>query len=115
MTIYGYLTGSYTAPTGIVRGQGYWALYAASGSNTISGTAVSSASVTVGTGNRWVLVGSVTVGVPASHLTSSPAGSIVSSTLYTYNGSAYVVPTTIEPGRGYWVLINQPCTLTVSQ
>jgi hypothetical protein len=61
-----------------------------------------------------VLVGSVSSTVPASSLSSSPAGAMVPGTLYGYDGSMYMNASTLEPGKGYWVLVSVPCTLTVS-
>jgi hypothetical protein len=114
-TVNSFLTGSYVSPTTMNVGEGYWAYYTAAGSNQITGTAVTTSSVTVATGNRWVLVGSVSASTPIAKLTSNPAGAIVSGTLNGFNGSAYFTPTTIDPGMGYWVFVSQPCTLTVSQ
>jgi hypothetical protein len=109
-----FVTGTYTQPSTLVNGEGYWAFYSAAGNNTIAGTALSSGSVTVATGNRWVLIGSVTSSVPVSSLTSNPPGAIVPSTLYGWDGSIYSAPSTLEPGKGYWVFVSAPCTLTVS-
>jgi hypothetical protein len=112
-TVNSFLTGTYTQPATLVNGEGYWAFYSAATSNSISGSAIATSSVTVPTGNRWVLVGSVTGAVPASALTSNPPGAIVGGTLYGWNGTSYAAPTTLEPGKGYWVFVNAPCTLTV--
>jgi formylglycine-generating enzyme required for sulfatase activity len=106
-TIYSYFTGSYiAAPT--------LALYTAPTTQTITGTAITSTNEVLATGPRWVLIGSVTNSVPASKLTANPIGAIVPGTLYGYNGTSYVAATTLEPGKGYWVLMNAPCTLTIS-
>jgi hypothetical protein len=113
-TVNGFVTGVYTQPSTLTNGEGYWAFYGSATSNTISGQDIQSASVTVATGNRWVLVGSVSSSVPAASLTSNPPGAIVAGTLYYWNGTAYVNPTTLDPGKGYWVFVNAPCTLTVS-
>jgi hypothetical protein len=114
-TIYSYLTGSYTQPTTLVNGEGYWAFYVGASSNTITGTALTSTSLNItGTGfPRWVLVGSITASVPISGLTAAPSGAIEPGTLYGWNGTNYFNPTTIDPGKAYWVLVNQICTLTV--
>ncbi len=114
-TVYRYATGSFRQATTMLTGEGYWALFDSAGTNTISGTPTAAVSITVGTGNRWVLFGSVTSSVPASALTSDPVGAITPGTLFGWNGSAYIQPMTIEPGRGYWVYVNAPCTLKISQ
>jgi uncharacterized repeat protein (TIGR02543 family) len=114
-TIYSFFTASYVGAPVLVNGQGYWALYAGAGSETINGAPITTTSEVLATGPRWVLVGSITNAVPASKLTSVPSTAIVPGTLYGYNGASYVAPTTLVPGKGYWVLINAPCTLTISE
>jgi hypothetical protein len=113
-TVYRYTAGVFQQAAQVKTGEGYWALYDSAGTNSISGKTIDSASVTVPTGNRWVLIGSVTNSVPDSALTSSPAGAIVPGTLFGWDGTTYVHPATIEPGHGYWVLVNAPCTLKIS-
>jgi uncharacterized repeat protein (TIGR02543 family) len=114
-TIYSFFTASYVGAPVLVNGQGYWALYAGAGSETINGAPITTTSEVLATGPRWVLVGSITNAVAASKLTSVPSTAIVPGTLYGYNGASYVAPTTLVPGKGYWVLINAPCTLTISE
>ncbi len=113
-TVNSFITGAYTQPATLVNGEGYWAFYSAPASNTIAGTNLTTASVTVASGNRWVLVGSVSTFKPASALTSTPPGAIVGGTLYEWNGTVYVAATTLVPGRGYWVFVNAPCTLNIN-
>ena len=113
-TINSFVTGVYTQPSTLVNGEGYWAFYGAAGDNTISGTTLNNCSVTVASGNRWVLIGSVTAPVSASALTSNPSGAIVGGTLFGWNGTAYSSPATLEPGKGYWVFVNAPCTLSIT-
>jgi hypothetical protein len=113
-TIYGYAAPNYVQMASMITGEGYWALYNAPASNSITGANLAMASVVVATGNTWVLVGSVTASVPASALTSTPAGAIAAGTLFTYDGTSYVQATTIDPGKGYWVLVNTPSTLTIT-
>lgn len=112
-TINSFLSGTYSQPSTLSVGEGYWAFYGAAASNTISGAPVTTASVTVTSGNRWVLVGSVSTSKATSNLMSTPSGAIVSGTLNEFNGSAYAAPSTLTPGKGYWVFVNQACTLTI--
>lgn len=113
-SINGTLPSIYTTATSMNVGEGYWALYTTRQSNTlgIKGPAVTSASVVVPTGNRWVLVGSKSTTVPVANLTSDVPGSIVA--IWSWNGSSYVVPTQIVPGKAYWVFVNAACTLTIN-
>ncbi len=69
--------GYVSAPT-LANGQGYWAKYTASGSNTISGSAVSSTTVTVVQAG-WVLLGSMSNPVNVSALVTAPTGAITGS------------------------------------
>lgn len=96
-------------------GEGYWVRFDNSGFTAIGGTMVDSISISVATGNKWVLIGSLSVAVPVSSLVSDPPGAIVPNSIYaTYNGSNYTHPQFFEPGKGYWVFVTQPCTLTLS-
>ena len=83
--------------------------------NRIVGAAIAIDSIAIATGNRWVLVGSVTNATATANLTSDPAGAIIAGTLYTFSSGVYSHPTTLDPMKGYWVFINAPCTLKVSQ
>ncbi len=107
---YSYLSGSYTTPTTLQNGEGYWGLYSAATDNTISGSSLGSTSLVVPTGGRWVIIGSLTSSIAASAITTSPAGQIVGGP-YAYDGTSYVLATTLEPGKAYWMLINNPCTI----
>ncbi len=111
-SVNGTLPSIYTPATSMNVGEGYWALYTARQSGAYVGSAVSTASVVVPTGNRWVLVGSKSTTVPVANLTSDVPGSIVA--IWSWNGSAYVVPAQIEPGKAYWVFVNAACTLSIN-
>jgi hypothetical protein len=113
-TIYGYSNGSYSNPTVCRPGEGYWALYADSTSNTIVGNAVTGWSVSMPTGNSWALIGSLTQTASPSAIVTQPSGAMVPGTLYGWNGTNYVTPTILEPGKGYWVLVNQACVVSMS-
>ena len=114
-TIYSYRTGSYTKPGSLTRGEGYWAFYTSACTNSIEGSDFPNVSVAVPEGYRWVLIGSVTSAVSSSHLTSDPPGCIIARSLHGFDGLAYHEPATLLPGRGYWVLVNAPCTLTIAE
>ena len=114
-TIYGFLSGAYTSESTLVNGEGYWAFYGAAGSNNISGDAITTTSVTVSAGNRWVLIGSLTTSQHVGKLTSNPPGAIVPGTLFGYNGTSYFTPTMFEPGKGYWLFVNAACILTIAE
>jgi hypothetical protein len=115
------VTGSITAFTGSVylladtlqAGKGYWAFYYAPDTVQFSGVAVTEFSLTIPTGNRWVLIGSLANTVPVSNIVSSPPSALAGGSVFGFNGSVYTAPATIEPGRGYWLYVYQPCTITV--
>lgn len=111
-SINGTLPTIYTAATTMANGEGYWALYTTPLTLSLKGANLATTSVTVPSANRWVLVGSVSSVRPLSALTSSVPGSIVA--VWSWNGSSYTVPTQIEPGKAYWVFVNQACTLTIN-
>lgn len=52
----------------------------------------------------WNMIGSISLPVPVSSVTTIPAG-IIDSDFFEYNG-AYVSATSINPGRAYWVKAN---------
>ena len=114
-TIYGFLSGTYQRQSVLSPGQGYWALYDGSACDTLGGDGLPGTSLTINTGNRWVLVGSVSSALPTAHLASTPSGAIVSGSVYGFDGLRYEVPEELEPGKGYWVFVNAPCTLTIAQ
>jgi photosystem II stability/assembly factor-like uncharacterized protein len=93
----------------LAPGSGYWVTMSGAGSQTINGTA--RLGVSVGVTSGWNLVGSVSVPVPASSVTSIPP-SLITSHFFGYDGS-YRTADTIQPGRGYWVKVNGAGTLGV--
>ncbi len=111
-SVNGTLPTIYTPATALTVGEGYWAFYTARLSDSYVGSNVPTASVVVPTGNRWVLVGSKSSAVPVASLTSDVPGSIVA--VWGWNGSTYVSPSQIEPGKAYWVFVNAACTLTIN-
>jgi len=103
--------GYVSAPT-LANGQGYWAKYTASGSNSISGSAVSGTTVTVAQAG-WVLLGSMSNAVNVSALITVPAGAITGS-IFRFNPTTqgYTSTTVINPGEAVWAKVNQACTIT---
>ncbi len=53
----------------------------------------------------WNMIGSISGSASVGNIVQIPGG-IVASSYYGYNG-AYIVATTIDPARGYWVKVNQ--------
>jgi hypothetical protein len=113
-TVNSFLNDEYVQPTTIHPGEGYWAFYANADTMQHVGTKFTSASMTIPRGNCWALVGALSDSVVATALTSTPSNAIVPGTLYGWNGTNYITPTVMEPGKGYWVLVNQPCLISMS-
>jgi len=100
----------YVAYGTLANGIAYWMKF--SGSQTVSllGSPLTSGTTTVTAG--WNMIGSIGTSVPVGTITSNPAG-IVTSQFFGYN-SGYVTSSTIEPGKGYWVKVNQAGTLMLT-
>jgi uncharacterized delta-60 repeat protein len=62
---------------------------------------------------RWNLIGSISLSVSSSSITSDPPG-LVTSPFFAYNGSGYRIADTIRPGEGYWVRLDQGGKLILS-
>ncbi|MFI5253653.1 MAG: T9SS type A sorting domain-containing protein [Bacteroidota bacterium] len=100
----------YQSCDSVLNGYGYWLKFDSTQRLFINGTLI--ASETVSVRNRWNMVGSISSPLPVSSITSIPGG-MVTSQFFGYNGS-YSVADTIQPGRGYWVKVNQNGWLIMS-
>jgi hypothetical protein len=113
-TIFAFNTSTqgYISALTLTNGQGYWAKYTASGSNSITGSVVSGTTVTVAQAG-WVLLGSMSNAVNVSALITVSAGAITGS-VFRFNPTTqgYVSTTVINPGEAVWVKVNQACTIT---
>jgi immune inhibitor A len=86
----------------LVSGSGYWLKYLKDTTLTLSGVKVGTTTVPVK--KEWNLIGVYDWPVPVSGITTTPDG-IISSQFFEYN-SGYVVPTTLSPGKGYWIKVS---------
>ena len=102
--------GSYVVKPALENGRGYWLKFKGAQFNPITGTQLPAVQETVSTG--WNLIGSLSQSIPVTQVTSEPAG-IVTSQFFGYQGY-YQVANTIEPGKAYWVKVNQSGHLTLS-
>ncbi len=91
-------------------GAGYWIKFGSARTDTISGSALSSDSISVNSG--WNLIGSLGLPLSTSSILSNPPG-MITSKFFGYSGS-YKISDTIYPGKGYWVKASQPGTLILS-
>jgi subtilisin family serine protease len=89
---------SYTTPTNVEAGRGYWVLMLSPTTITLEGTPVKSYEVDLPAG--WSMIGGIyDVTVDADDVFPEHYQ------LVTWTGTSYVTATTIEPGKGYWVLV----------
>ena len=106
---FGY-SGSYQIYDTLIPNKGYWLKFDSAQSVNISGYDIMSGSVAVELG--WNMIGSISVPIPASSITSNPPG-IVTSEFFGYNGSYYGADTLL-PGKGFWVRVSTPGVLNLS-
>ncbi len=90
---------------------GYWLTIDSAESIEFVGVAIESASVNVTEG--WNLIGSLSAPIDVSTIVSEPPG-LVTSNFFGYNGT-YTLASIIEPGKGYWVKLDQNGMLTLSK
>jgi hypothetical protein len=114
-SLFGFnMVSGYIPLSTLANGPGYWARHLTATSTTITGSSLNSVSASVSSAG-WVLWGSLSSTVPLSSLTSNPPGAIVPGSVYTFDGTSYILASSFEPGRGYWVRVNQACTLFLQQ
>lgn len=85
------------------NGPGYWAKFATAGSQNVTGAALPSLSVPVKTG--WNMIGAMTAPLDTLYVQASPPGNLAS--LYYGYDPGYNATGTLQPGKGYWVKVNQ--------
>lgn len=86
----------------MVVGPGYWVKMGTGDTASVGGHRVDADTITLSAG--WNMIGSISLPVPVSSVTTIPAG-ILDSDFFEYNG-AYVPASSINPGRAYWVKVN---------
>jgi len=106
---FAYLGGYVTTPV-LATGTGYWLRFDSAQTVVVAGMPCMQNSVPVQTG--WNLIGSISVPVGTSSISSIPAG-LIASDFFGYSHS-YLVSDTIWPGSGYWVKTNGPGILVIS-
>jgi hypothetical protein len=93
-----YTTHYVTADT-LQNGTGYWLKFAAEGTVSIAGSTIAAETIAVHSG--WNLIGSMSIPVAVSGVTSIPGG-LQAGNFFGYEGR-YVVADTIRPGFAYWI------------
>src|SRR2546427_5115703 len=105
-----YDTSGYNVAGSMSIGRGYWLKF--SGDQVVTDSGPSNSPLVIPVRQGWNLIGSQGVVVQTSNISSSPPG-IVTSQFFGYQGS-YQTSTTIQPGRAYWVKVNQAGGLILS-
>ncbi len=103
-------TGTYTNASVLANGKGYWVKF--SGNQTASMIGFLRSVDTVNVSSGWNMIGSISTALPTANITSIPSG-IATSQFFGYNG-AYSTATSIEPGKAYWLKVNQSGQLILS-
>ncbi|MBI3195645.1 MAG: T9SS type A sorting domain-containing protein [Ignavibacteriae bacterium] len=109
-TAFSFEPTGYQPQTSTTSGTGYWMKFSSSTTQAVSGLLLNSLSIPVREG--WNLIGSISSSVSVENITSIPSG-IITTSFFGYNGM-YSVSNSIEPGKAYWVKVNQAGTLTLS-
>jgi hypothetical protein len=94
-------------------GKGYWLKFTSSGKTNLYAENVFADSLGIEVTSGWNMIGSISYTVPIATITSIPPG-MITSDFFTYH-SGYVVRDTIVPGIGYWVKVDQPGHLILSE
>ncbi len=105
---YGYdsETRGYFSTNSAEAGRGYWIYSTEAGTYSMGGIPVPSYEVPLNTG--WNLVGCTNISSAPYSSTPGLAGNPMS-----WNGTMYVSSSFIEAGKGYWVLVTSPGSMTV--
>ncbi len=102
--------GGYTRQDTLTNRHGYWLRFNGAQQIRINGVPRDRDTLEVNEG--WNLIGSIGSPVPVSGVTSIPGG-MVTSEFFGYS-SGYHSFDTVQPGRGYWVKVNQSGRLVLS-
>lgn len=103
-------SGSYVPQDTLRRGVGYWIKFGNSGTDSLTGSIQTEDTINVSAG--WNLISSISDPVAVSEIASIPGG-LTTSQFFGYTTS-YEVVDTIQPGKAYWVKVNQGGSLVLA-
>ena len=95
--------GAYITENSLVPGKGYWLKYPYYDNVLVFGIEILNLTINVTKG--WNMIGALAVPIATANISSNPL-EIVQSNYFAYNG-AYELSPMLEPGKGYWVKVNQ--------
>lgn len=102
--------GSYNPAVNLLTGKGYWIKYLSAQTVNVTGSPVASTTIPVVAG--WNLIGAYDKDIAVSSITSTPAN-IIASMFYGYSNE-YIIPVTLEVGKGYWIKVNSNGVLNIA-
>ncbi len=103
-------SGGYVVAQTLENGAAYWLRFSGPQTVTLLGLPRTQDSIAVVQG--WNLVGSISSPVQTTSIATEPGG-MIASQFFAYDGG-YTRTDTIQPGKGYWVKVNQPGKLYLS-
>jgi hypothetical protein len=103
--------GHYIPGVTVMHGKGVWLKFDHDQDVTLNGFLLSIDSIPVVHG--WNMIGSISASVSVGQITSIPPA-MSRSDFYKYDGSQYAVAAQIDPGRAYWVKVDQDGELVLS-
>lgn len=107
IVVYGY-DGSYTLPSGLSAGQGYWVNFPRAATYTFCGH---SAGTSVAVEEGWNLIAGHDVDMAVGDVSSSP-GSIIATDFFSFD-RGYESVDSLKAGKAYWVKTSATGSLTV--
>ena len=108
-TLYFY-DGAYVGGDALVPGEGYWLHFPNAGTTTITGSPITTLTISLSEG--WNLFSGISEVTNVSGI-SDPGGIIVAGTIYEFTGS-YANASMLTPGHGYWVNASTDGDITIS-
>lgn len=109
---YNASAGEYATADSIIPGKGYFVLYFSD--TTIVHNAPPVMTIAENLSRGWNQVGSIysSATVPFSSAVFNP-DEFITGNFFGWNGTDYFAPTGFDAGAGYWVLVSEPCTLSL--
>jgi uncharacterized protein (TIGR02145 family) len=96
----------------ITNGMGFWLKFDSAETFILSGEPIHKDTINMNTG--WNMIGTLSVPIPKSFITTDPDGIIISDYFYYDTQSGYQASDTLKPGLGYWIKVNQNGSIILS-
>ena len=108
------LNKTYTEPSTVEPEKGYWILVLDECEVNISGASLINYTANLTKG--WNMIGSLAVPTYLHNPDDIPDGSVLNNSIYTWSpaNQSYISTTKIDPGKGYWILALQNCSLNIT-